>query len=81
MLELKEGPMRSGDFEPLFRLAHMLKDLRHTLEEAERLGARVDLGRGVERLYAEAQAAGLGDADFAAVYRVVDREDGVPKAG
>ncbi len=71
MLELKAGPMLEGDFEPLFKLAHMLKDVRHTLSEAERLRARMEVSSAAERLYEEAAAQDLGDRDFAAVYRVV----------
>ena len=35
MLELKEGPMRDHDYTTLFKLEHMLKDLRLCLDEAE----------------------------------------------
>jgi 3-hydroxyisobutyrate dehydrogenase len=68
MLELKAGPMLEGDFEPpLFKLEHMLKDVRHCLEEAEALGMRLRLGELAEGLYAEAERAGHGEEDFAAV--------------
>jgi 3-hydroxyisobutyrate dehydrogenase-like beta-hydroxyacid dehydrogenase len=73
MLELKAAPMLEGDFEPLFKLAHMLKDVRHTLSEAERLRARMEVSSAAERLYEEAAAQDLGDRDFAAVFRVVTR--------
>ena len=36
MLELKAKPMLERDFEPLFKLEHMLKDVRHCLAEAGR---------------------------------------------
>jgi 3-hydroxyisobutyrate dehydrogenase-like beta-hydroxyacid dehydrogenase len=72
MLEIKSGPMLGGDFEPLFKLAHMLKDVRHTLSEAERLGAGMSVCRTAELLYEDADAQGLGDEDFAAVFRVVE---------
>ncbi len=51
MLELKAGPMLEHDFEPLFKLEHMLKDVRHCLAEAERLGARMQLGAEAEQRY------------------------------
>ena len=38
MLELKAGPMRAHDYTTLFKLEHMLKDLRLCLEEAEAVG-------------------------------------------
>ena len=46
MLELKARPMLDGDFEPLFKLEHMLKDVRHCLAEAQRAGRRAAPGRG-----------------------------------
>jgi 3-hydroxyisobutyrate dehydrogenase-like beta-hydroxyacid dehydrogenase len=67
MLALKAEPMLSGDYEPLFKLEHMLKDVRHYLREAARQGAPVRLGTVAERLYAAADERGLGERDFAAV--------------
>ena len=46
MLELKAKPMLDGDFEPLFKLEHMLKDVRHCLAEARALGIELTAGRG-----------------------------------
>jgi 3-hydroxyisobutyrate dehydrogenase-like beta-hydroxyacid dehydrogenase len=60
MLDLKAGPMLEHDFEPLFKLAHMLKDVRHCLAAAERLGARMVLGETAEEAYAKADRKGLG---------------------
>jgi 3-hydroxyisobutyrate dehydrogenase len=67
MLALKAEPMLSGDYEPLFKLEHMLKDVRHYLREAARQGAPVRLGTVAEHLYAAADERGLGERDFAAV--------------
>lgn len=72
MLDLKAGPMLDHDFEPLFKLAHMLKDVRHCLAAAERLGARMVLGETAEKAYAKADRKGLGEQDFAAVVEVVE---------
>jgi 3-hydroxyisobutyrate dehydrogenase len=72
MLDLKAGPMLEHDFAPLFKLAHMLKDVRHCLAEADRLGARLELGSEAERAYARADRKGLGEQDFAAVVEVVE---------
>ena len=71
MLDLKAGPMIERNYEPLFKLAHMLKDVRHCLEEAEALGEEFRLAADAERLYAAADAVGLGDEDFAAVAEAV----------
>jgi 3-hydroxyisobutyrate dehydrogenase-like beta-hydroxyacid dehydrogenase len=76
MLDLKARPMVEHDFDPLFKLAHMLKDVRHCLAEAERLGARMELGRLAESDYARADRKGLGEQDFAAVVEVVEEASG-----
>jgi 3-hydroxyisobutyrate dehydrogenase len=72
MLALKGRPMFEGSFEPLFKLEHMLKDIRHCLAEAEALGVELRLGRLVEGLYARAAEEGHGEEDFAAVITAVD---------
>ena len=65
MLELKAEPMLNGDFDALFKLEHMLKDMRHCIREAEALG----LEAGEDRR--EALRGGRGRRprgdDFAAV--------------
>ena len=43
MRALKSGPMVEGDFEALFKLEHMLKDVRYCIAEAR--GARARSGR------------------------------------
>jgi 3-hydroxyisobutyrate dehydrogenase-like beta-hydroxyacid dehydrogenase len=74
MLDLKAGPMLEHDYEPLFKLEHMLKDVRHCLDEAKRLGTPTQLGSAAERLYAWADRHGLGEQDFAAVMAAVEQE-------
>jgi 3-hydroxyisobutyrate dehydrogenase len=74
MLNLKGPPMFEESFEPaLFKLEHMLKDVRHTLDEARSLGNDPELGALAERLYARAAESGHGEQDFAAVYTAVAR--------
>jgi 3-hydroxyisobutyrate dehydrogenase-like beta-hydroxyacid dehydrogenase len=73
MLNLKGRPMFDESWEPvLFKLGHMLKDLRHTLDEARALGIELKLPGLAEDFYARAAEAGHGDEDFAAVYTAVD---------
>src|SRR4051812_5177262 len=72
MLELKGEPMVEHDFEPLFRLDHMLKDVRHCIAEAKALGIELKLAEAAERLYAEGADQGHGDEDFAAVVAVAE---------
>jgi len=74
MLELKAGPMREGDFEPLFKLEHMLKDVRHCLAEARALSLELTVAGAAESLYAAADTEGFGGQDFAAVIRSVERD-------
>lgn len=71
MLDLKARPMVDRDYEPLFKLDHMLKDVRHCLSEAEALGEDFDLAANAEALYAAAADAGFGEQDFAAVAEAV----------
>ena len=72
MLELKAGAMIEHEFEPLFKLEHMLKDVRHCLDEARALGVRLELAGAAERLYGEADGRGLGERDFAAVIEAAE---------
>jgi 3-hydroxyisobutyrate dehydrogenase len=67
VLTLKGRPMFEENFEPLFKLEHMLKDVRHCLEEAQRLGVELRLGMVAETLYARAAEDGHREDDFAAV--------------
>jgi 3-hydroxyisobutyrate dehydrogenase-like beta-hydroxyacid dehydrogenase len=71
MLDLKARPMLEHDYDPLFKLAHMLKDVRHCLTEVDALGDEFELASDAEALYAAADAAGFGEQDFAAVREAV----------
>ncbi|HEY6781009.1 MAG TPA: NAD-binding protein, partial [Thermoleophilaceae bacterium] len=72
MMELKAQPMLNHDFEPLFKLEHMLKDVRHCLAEARALGIDLTLAGMAERLYVAGVDAGLGEQDFAAIVSVAE---------
>jgi 3-hydroxyisobutyrate dehydrogenase-like beta-hydroxyacid dehydrogenase len=67
MLDLKAQPIIDRDYEPLFKLGHMLKDVRHCIAEAEALGVELHVASAAEALYAQADDAGHYDDDFAAV--------------
>jgi hypothetical protein len=73
MLELKARPMLERDLDPLFKLEHMLKDVRHYLAEADALGVATPLAERAAELYADADERGLGGRDFAAVIEVTER--------
>ena len=68
MLGLKAEPMLRHEYETLFKLSHMLKDVRHALASS---GEVFTLAGEAERLYAAAEADGRGDEDFGAVREVV----------
>jgi 3-hydroxyisobutyrate dehydrogenase-like beta-hydroxyacid dehydrogenase len=72
MLALKAGPMRSHDFTTLFKLEHMLKDVRLCLEEGQAAGVPFTLAGHARELYTAALGRGLGDDDFAAVVQVLE---------
>jgi 3-hydroxyisobutyrate dehydrogenase len=76
VLDLKAGPMRDHDWTTLFKLEHMLKDLRLCLQEAEAVGARMELVEDTAALLAEAERKGLGQRDFAALLEVVEERSG-----
>jgi 3-hydroxyisobutyrate dehydrogenase len=72
MLQLKGAPMLAHDFEPLFKLEHMLKDVRCCLDEARAAGAAFPFAALAGELYAAGAGRGLGERDFAAVLEVVE---------
>jgi 3-hydroxyisobutyrate dehydrogenase-like beta-hydroxyacid dehydrogenase len=72
MLQIKSKPMIEHDFEPLFRLDHMLKDVRLCLEASGELGTQTPVAEAARTLYEKASANGLGDDDFASVIESVE---------
>jgi len=72
VLDLKGRPMFERDFTPLFKLEHMLKDVRHCLDEAKALGVELRLGAFVKPLFVKAAEAGHAEEDFAAVIRALE---------
>lgn len=75
MFRLKGPAMAAnGAFPAAFPLKHMQKDLRLALRLAEEKGQSLFATATVNELFKKAVAKGLGDADFAAVSRVVREE-------
>ena len=72
MLALKAGPMRSHDYTTLFKLEHMLKDVRLCLEEAQASGTPFPAAAAARDALAAGMGRNLGDADFAAVIEVFE---------
>jgi 3-hydroxyisobutyrate dehydrogenase len=74
MLTLKQEPMRTHDFTPLFRLAHMIKDVRLCLDAATVPFETAERALG-DMLAAE--RLGHADDDFAALVESVEQRAGV----
>jgi len=72
MLELKAGPMREHDYTTLFKLEHMLKDVRLCLEEGQAVGAPFAFAALTREILTAAMGRGLGEADFAALIEVLE---------
>jgi 3-hydroxyisobutyrate dehydrogenase len=72
MLDLKAGPMREHDYTTLFKLEHMLKDVRLCLEEGQQAGAPFTFAALTREILTAAMGRGLGDDDFAALIEVLE---------
>jgi 3-hydroxyisobutyrate dehydrogenase-like beta-hydroxyacid dehydrogenase len=77
MLDLKAGPMRKHDYSTLFKLDHMLKDVRLCLEEGQRSGAPFPFAALTREVLSAASGRGHGDEDFAALIEVIEAAAGV----
>ena len=72
MRALKARPMLEHDFSPLFKLAHMLKDVQLCLAEARAAGSAFPFAALAGELYGAGIGRGLGEQDFAAVLEVIE---------
>ncbi len=72
MLELKAGPMREHDYTTLFKLEHMLKDVRLCLDEGAEIGAPFPSAALTREILDAASGRGLGEDDFAALIEVLE---------
>jgi len=72
MLDLKAGPMRAHDWTTLFKLEHMLKDVRLCLETTQAAGAPFPAAAAAREALTAGMARGLGDSDFAALLEAVE---------
>jgi 3-hydroxyisobutyrate dehydrogenase-like beta-hydroxyacid dehydrogenase len=72
MLNLKAGPMREHDYSTLFKLEHMLKDVRLCLDEGQALGVPFPAAADVREVLSAGLGRGLGDADFSALIEVLE---------
>jgi len=71
-LELKSGPMREHDYSTLFKTAHMLKDVRLCLDEAQDAGVPFPAAGHARDLLAATMARGYGEQDYAAMIEAAE---------
>jgi len=72
MLDLKAGPMRAHDYTTLFKLEHMLKDVRLCLEEGQAAAVPFAAASRARDVLVAAVARGHGDDDFAALVEALE---------
>ena len=77
MLQLKAPAMRSHDYTTLFKLEHMLKDVRLCLEEGQAAGVPFPFAALAREILTAGRGRGLGDLDFAALIEVLEADSGV----
>ena len=77
MADLKTTPMRAHDYTTLFKTAHMLKDVRHCLEEGQQAGVPFPAAAFAREVLGGAVGRGYGDEDFASVIEVIEGFSGV----
>jgi 3-hydroxyisobutyrate dehydrogenase-like beta-hydroxyacid dehydrogenase len=77
MLALKSGPMRHHDYTTLFKLEHMLKDVRLCMRQAQRAGVPFASGGHAREALEDAHDRGFDDEDFAAVIEAIEGAAGL----
>ena len=71
-LALKSGPMRAHDYTTLFKTAHMLKDVRLCLEEAQSAGVPFPAAGHARDLLTATMGRGHGEDDYAALIEAAE---------
>jgi 3-hydroxyisobutyrate dehydrogenase-like beta-hydroxyacid dehydrogenase len=71
-LELKARPMREHDYTTLFKTAHMLKDVRLCLDEAQAAGVPFAAAGHARDLLSASVGRGHGEEDYAALIEAVE---------
>jgi 3-hydroxyisobutyrate dehydrogenase-like beta-hydroxyacid dehydrogenase len=73
-LSLKRGALETENYEPEFPLQWMHKDMQLIAETAYEAGVAMPAANVVKELYALAVRKGLGEQDFAAVYKLLSEK-------
>jgi 3-hydroxyisobutyrate dehydrogenase-like beta-hydroxyacid dehydrogenase len=71
-LTLKSGPMREHDYTTLFKTAHMLKDVRLCLQEAESAGVPFPAAGHARDMLTATIARGHAEQDYAAMIEAAE---------
>ncbi len=71
-LTLKSGPMREHDYATLFKTAHMLKDVRLCLQEAESAGVPFPTAAHARDMLAATISRGHAEHDYAAMIEAAE---------
>jgi 3-hydroxyisobutyrate dehydrogenase len=71
-LALKSGPMRTHDYTTMFKTAHMLKDVRLCLQEAELAGVPFPSAGHAHEMLAATMARGHADRDYSAMIEAAE---------
>lgn len=71
-LQLKSGPMREHDYTTLFKTAHMLKDVRLCLEEAQRAGVPFPAAAHARDMLTAAMGRGYAEQDYASIVEAAE---------
>jgi len=71
-LTLKSTPMREHDYTTLFKTAHMLKDVRLCLEEAQAAGVPFPAAAHARDLLTATMSRGHGEHDYAAIIEAAE---------
>jgi 3-hydroxyisobutyrate dehydrogenase-like beta-hydroxyacid dehydrogenase len=72
MLEIKGRPLIEHDYSTLFKLEHMLKDVRLCLEEGQAAGVPFPAAAHTREILVAGMGRGLADADFTAILEVLE---------
>ncbi len=71
-LQLKAGPMRAHDYSTMFKAAHMLKDVRLCLEEAQAAGVPFPAAGHAREVLSATIGRGYAEEDYAAMIEAVE---------
>lgn len=72
LFKIKKDMLLHKDYPPQFPLKHITKDLGLIMDTADQVQANVPVGHSIFQLYQQAMQENLGEADFAAIKKVLE---------